>query len=144
MDVKEVRYRLTHNRDGERLNPLIHIFFYVMLVNGIFFTFFTGFDTVQESVLYQHTRDAFGTLPLPFWGTCAILVTVGNTWAILYRKVKTISWFALAGFAVWLFAFIIYLQDGLMFQLLAGAVPNLIFWTWYYFRVKWHYVDKIA
>jgi hypothetical protein len=142
--LKDFAYRLSHDRDSVRLNPLIHIFFYITLVNGIFFTFLTGIDSVQQSVLYVHTKQAFGTTPLPFWGVCAILVTVVNTWAIYTRRRRTIANSGLAGFAVWLFAFIIYAQDLLWFQMLAGAVPNLAFWTWYYFRVKWHYVDKIV
>lgn len=132
-------YRLTHNRDGEALNPLIHIFFFTTLIYGVSFTFFAWTDSVHESVLYQHTEQTFGRLPLPIWGVCAMLVVVLNTWAIYSRHRSWLGKSGMLGFGVWLFALFIYLQDGLWFQLLAGAVPNLAFWSWYYMRVKWYY-----
>lgn len=137
--IKSIWYRLMHNREGWPLNPLIYIFFYLTAVNGIFFTFLTSLDTVQQSVLYQHTRDAFGTMPLPIWGVCAMLAVAINLTAILGRHRKLLGYGGMLGFGVWLFAGFIYVQDLLWFQALVGAVPNLIFWAWYYFRVKWYY-----
>lgn len=117
----------------------MHIFFWMTFVNGLFFSVLDNTNGVQESVLYQHTRDAFGALPLPIWGVCAMLVTVINTTAIYFRHRSWLGAGGMLGFGLWTFAFFIYLQDGLWFQMLAGAVPNMAFWAWYYFRVKWYY-----
>lgn len=137
--MKRTLYRLMHNRDGKFLNPLMHIFFYITLVNGLFFSVFSFTNGVQESVLYKHTQDAFGTAPLPIWGVCAMLVVAINTAAIYFRHRTWLGTGGMLGFLVWAFAFFIYMQDGLWFQMAGVALPNLLFWTWYYFRVKWYY-----
>lgn len=137
--MRDFLWRFTHDRDGNTLNPLMHIFFFVTLINGLFFTFSTHSDSVKESALYRHTTDAFGNAPLPIWGVCAMLVVAINTVAIVFRHRSLLGWGGMLGFGVWCFAAFIYLQDGLWFQLLAGAIPQIAFWAWYYFRVKWYY-----
>ena len=137
--MKNVVYRLTHNRDGDPLNPLIHIFFFITFVNGIAFTFFTGTHTVATTALFEQTVHMFGTMPLPIWGLLAIAAALINWLAIVTRHRRFLGYAGMLGWAVWLFTFFIYLFGGLWFQVFAATIPNMIFWVWYYFRVKWYY-----
>jgi|SRR6478736_6865629 len=134
MTIKELYYRATHRPDGTYINPLTHIFFYMTFVFGVAFTFFGYTDTVREAVLFSESQRQFGSWVLSAWGICAMLVTVLNTTMIVFRK----GWYfvPVLGFALWLYAVMIYLMGDFYFQILVAAVPNLLFWGWWYIRVR--------
>ena len=132
--LKSIFYRATHKPDGTYINPLAHIFFYITFVFGMAFTFFGKTDTVREAVLYSESQRQFGEWSLSVWGVCAMLVSVWNTYIIIARKPNSFG--AMLGFALWLYAVLIYLSGDFYFQILVAAVPNLIFWGWWYIRLS--------
>lgn len=134
--MKTWMQRIIYEDDGHRFNPLAHIFFYLTFAFGFAFTFFYHTDSVRMSPLLQATDDLLGERSLPIWGLCAIIVTVANTVAVVRRIDWLVVTAAMGGFAIWLFALIMYAQSGSWFQLLVGAVPNMVFWAWYYLNIK--------
>src|SRR6478752_8675686 len=130
--IKEFYYRATHKPDGSYFNPLAHIFFYNTFVFGVAFTFFGNTDTVRNAVLYTESAKQFGPWALSAWGVCAMIVTLWNTYTIVARKPSYGP--ALLGFALWMYAVLIYAMGDFYFQILVAAVPNLLFWGWWYIR----------
>ena len=130
--VSHIRYKA----DGTKVNPLIHVFFFVTLVFGLGFTIFYNEPSVQQSILFSQTISLFGLGQIKFWGALALFTAVGNWWVHGVRLRKAISPFAILGFLLWAFAFFIYLQSGFWFQLFAGALPNMIFWAWLWLDIK--------
>lgn len=126
---------MVYRPDGIKRNFLSHTFFYVTFVFGVFFTFFYQTDSVGQSVLYKVTKANVGEFPLPIWGLCAILVAVLNTAGIVAGRVRLVRVAAMGGFLLWLFAGIAYLLAQGWFQFLVAAVPQIVFWIWYYFKV---------
>lgn len=133
--LRKFGHRITYRPDGVRRNSLSYIFFFQTLAFGVAYTFFGHTDTVSNSILYVETQNAFGFIPLPIWGVCAMLVTVANIAGILTEKVSVVKSSALVGFMLWLFASIVYLLSDSYFQLAVGGFVQVYFWIWYYFRV---------
>ena len=132
--LKSLLYKATHKPDGEYINPLAHVFFYITFIFGAAFTFFGYTDTVRTAVLYAQSERQFGSWSLSAWGVCAMIVTVWNTYIIIARKPNSAG--AMLGFMLWLYAVLIYLSGDFYFQILVAAVPNLIFWGWWYIRLR--------
>lgn len=127
--------RIAYLPNGAKFNFLAHIFMYVTFAFGFAYTFFGETDSVGASILYKTTSQDFGSLSLSVWGICAMLFSIGNLAVVVFRIFPLARWAAMLGFALWLFAGLVYLQDEFWFQLAVGAVPNMIFWTWYYINV---------
>lgn len=132
--MDDVFNRLTYLDNGVPYNPLIHLFFFQTLAMGVAYVFFGGTETVMASVLFYESVKTIGGLSVSLWGVCALVLTLANTLAIYLRRGVELT--AFAGFLLWLYAFIIYFAGAFYFQVIAGAIVNLIFWMWFYLRVR--------
>ena len=134
--------RLIWKSQDERIHPLAHVFFFITLAIGVFFTFFADSSGVLATVLYTQTVAAFGDTVVSLWGIACLVVTALNTLMLLTRK----SVFAYAatygGYGVWLYAAITYAVGGFWLQLCVTALPNLAFWVWYYLAAK-RYQERV-
>lgn len=128
-------HRLIYRPDEKRRNFLSFIFFYTTFSFGLFFTAFYNTDSVHDSVLYEVTERNLGDIPLPIWGACAMLVVVVNLVGIVVSNAAVVKAAAMGGFLVWLFASIAYMFTDEDFQFFAIALPQVVFWVWYYFKV---------
>lgn len=70
------------------------------------------------------------------WGGLLLSVSILNVYVIISRNTTVGAITAYAGFMCWLFASFGYLLEANWIVLFSVALPNMSFWTWYYFRVK--------
>lgn len=126
--------RLLFKDTGEPLNFLMHPFLWVTLLFGVAFVFPALFGVAGGNLLYQATVAHFGMVGAFVWGTLCLLLTVVNSYFIIYRKWQGASWSALIGEGVWIWSFLVYMLGGFFFQALVLSLPNMYFWGWYYFR----------
>lgn len=126
----------THVSDDTPQNPLMYLFFLETLAWGVAFTFFRESYTVTEAVLYTQTLATFGATAASVWGIAAIAVVVLSLVGICYRKRWLGEMVTLGGFSVWSYATFLYVIDGFLLQFFAIALPNLLFWVWWFLRVK--------
>lgn len=130
------RFRTTNYREEQRIHPAVHIFLAITLLAGIWFTFFGYTDAVQVSLLWQATNTSLTPWVMNLWGSAALLVTGLNTYGITQRKPRIHNAAAMGGFALWLYAAVMYLSGAFWFHLTVMALPNLAFWTYYYVATK--------
>lgn len=145
--IEKAIFKFTKCDSGKTLNPFMHVFLYMTMVWGIAMTFFAGTDTVSTTILYQETQDV-GSGFVNTWGLIAMATMVTHTIAFWIRGkwgVRMMGWCVFAGFYLWLWAGIIYLESGFLFQFLIACVPNMAFWVWYAWqRVKRKRGDEVA
>lgn len=127
-------HRFTKCDSGETLNPLMHVFLFVVLVLSIGFLFFGHTKSVQSYVLYKESMLWIDTLAVSVWGIIGATVVVLHTVAFWIRgrvgqQLMRVCVFG--GGYLWFYASVIYLQGGFVFQFLSVALPNLAFWAWY-------------
>lgn len=138
--------RLTKCDSGLYLNPLMHVFMFVLLVFTIAYLFFDHTETVEASVLYQQT-DMVGGVAVNSWGAVGALAIVLHSLGMLIRGkwgMKMLRAAIFAGFYVWLWAAVVYLQDHFWFQFFAAGVPNLAFWTWYAWQYRRRHNNEVV
>lgn len=134
--MKKYLKRLVWRTEDELLNPLSHVFFFVALVFGLAFAFFPVVSGASQTVLYVLTKFSVGSTVSSVWGVCLVLLTLANTSMLIFRPRCMGGTVAAAGFMLWGYAAIIYSYGHFWLGLLGLAVPNLVFWGWYYFMVK--------
>jgi hypothetical protein len=126
----------THITKTEKQNPLLYLFLLETLVWGVAFAFFSAASPVTDSFLHMLTVATFGSTFAFVWGIMAILAVLGSLAGIYLRR----SWLgqavSLTGFCIWLYATIMYISGGYMLHLFAVALPNLLFWLWWFFLIQ--------
>lgn len=133
--------RFTKCDSGLYLNPLMHVFMFILLAFTVAFLFFGETDSVQASVLYQQTV-MIDDIAVNAWAAAGALAIFLHTAGMLFRGkwgIKMLKFAIFAGFYVWLWAAVVYLQDGYWFQFFANALPNIAFWTWYAWQYRRRY-----
>lgn len=131
--------RLIYRRPGKHHNFLMHPFLLMTLSYGIALVFFTHTGPVAGTVLYKLTVAHFGSDVVSLWGASAIAITVINTIGMLVRKRWLGTWVSIAGFMLWTYAFVLYATGGFWLQVFYAAIPNMMFWAWYYMTIiKYH------
>lgn len=123
--------RFKFDAPAEFLNPLAQIFFAINIVDAIAFLFFadsTGVTTIGFATLAPH-------LVIPF-GTVLLMVSLLNVALLLTNKFYWGTAAAMLGFTTWLFAVVLYATGGLWLALLIHPLPQVAFWSWYFFMVK--------
>lgn len=131
--------RLVYIDEAEKVkvNPLIWPFFACIIVYGLGFAFFGGFDFVSSSSLFQSFDSVHTWLP-QVWGVAALLSGLAAVTMVLFRKAFLGGAAAMNGFLVWLFAVIVYLLNGYLLVAISVGAVNLYFWVYYYFRLHWY------
>lgn len=128
--------RLVYRSEGQLFNPLMHIFLFITLVFGVAFGIAPHVFGADQTVLYAQTLINIGHNASSAWGWGLILVTIGNT-VLLATRIRWLGGIvSCCGFMLWLYALITYMATGYWLGSFAAALPNLLFWAWYYFRVK--------
>lgn len=125
--------RLIYRPDGTRIPLPTHLFFYITLVFGIAFV-------LPPSIFGLGLVEIFKFSSLhglaQWWGMALITTTLLNTIMLITRNQTIAQVTGVLGFCCWLYAAIGYFIVGFPFGLLVGAVPNMIFWAWYTFRLS--------
>lgn len=144
MSKKYLR-RLVWRSEEEIFNPLMHIFFFISLVFGIAFTFYPGFFGADITVLWTLTKIHYGTtLVTSGWGVGLIALTILNTCMLMFRRPWMGGATAGLGFMLWLYAFFTYCLGHFWLGAVATSLPNMLFWVWYYFKVKeYHRIKRL-
>jgi hypothetical protein len=107
-----------------------------LIFYGVGFLFFPHNSAVENSSLHKTMLDLGGSTTPRVWGGCLLLVFLGSMSTMIMKKFYLAHSAAFVGFLAWLFATIMYLQTENW--MVAGAVtlPNLLFWLWFYGRVR--------
>lgn len=130
--------RLTTRPDGQPIGVPTHLFFFITLVFAIAFILPPSVFHLEFSELFGFSDDTGHWLPLA-WGLWLMATSVINTFMLVTRSKAHGSTAAMMGFTAWLYAAWAYAAVGFWLGFWVGAVPNTIFWAWYYWRVKmWH------
>lgn len=120
---------------GTKVNPLIYPFLLTTFAYGLGFTAFVGSSSVNASNLYLALESLSVAFPL-IWGACALTVVALAALVILRRRMHGFGHLTgLLGAAVWIFALIGYIIAGGWLFVFAIAIPNLLFWVWFYIRL---------
>lgn len=125
------------NEQTTKINPLVWPFFIAITIYGLGFLFFTPFDWVASSSLFQSFNGVHTWLP-QVWGFFAFIAGLASTTMVLFRKSFLGATAAMSGFLVWLFALIMYTLNGYFLVAVTVAGVNLYFWVFYYFRLRWY------
>jgi len=131
------------DQKGIKINPLVWPFFIAITVYGLGFLFFTPFDWVSTSSLFQSFDSLHHWLP-QIWGFFAFLSGVAAFTMVLYRRTFLGGTAAMSGFLVWLFAALLYISNGYYLVAVTVAGVNLYFWVYYYFRLRWYVRQRNA
>lgn len=137
------RFVYVGSDEHSKINPLIWPFLLATTLYGLGFMLLGDWTGVSSSSLFGAMYDLHNFLPT-LWGLVASLAGAAAVTIIARRSGWWGELAALLGFSVWLFAFFVYLLQGFWLVLLTVALPNLYFWTWWYFRVKWYERQKKA
>jgi hypothetical protein len=129
--------------EKQKINPLFYPFLWATFVYGLGFVVFGSFNFVSVSSLFQAFYTIHPWLPR-VWGGFAIVAGAAAMALLLLRHGKWGDIASMFGFLVWLFALIVYALNGFWLVLLTVTVPNLYFWVYYYFKVKWYMRSKEA
>lgn len=125
--------------EKELHNPLMHPFLLLTAAYGVALVFFANTAPVQATVLYVLTIAELPDAVVSIWGIVALIVTVLNIIGVMVRVRWLSRSVALGGVALWIYAFFLYALNGYILQLFIAAVPNMIFWFWYYYTIgKYH------
>jgi hypothetical protein len=128
--------QFTHITDSEKQNPLMYLFFLETLAWGLAFVAASGTSAVEATVLYSQNVATFGVTIGTIWGVVAVLVVLGSLIGIYLRKSWLGQTVSLGGFAVWMYAGFLYMLGGYWLHLLAVALPNILFWIWWFFIIQ--------
>lgn len=129
--------RITYRTPEEFHNFLMHPFLLITAAYGVGLTFFAHSEPVRQTILFKLTitsafvPDIFTSI----WGIAALVVTVLTFVGIIVRNRWLGKGVAMGGFMLWLYAFITYALAGFWLQVFIAAVPNLLFWAWFYMSI---------
>lgn len=137
--MKRAWRRITFRRPGVRLNPLIIPFLFYTFAVGVAFVMFPESSGVQASVLYHLTLGHLPDVAVSIWGVAAMLIPVMAVVGLLVRKKWLGDLTTWLGFALWLFATIIFGLYGYWLQVFSTGTLNLCFWIWYWWEVRDYY-----
>ncbi len=140
-------YKLTHCDTGARLNPLMHIFIYVALAFSL--AMLTGGASVMDTALYAETAQV-GASAVSLWGIVGLVTVIAHligfgirAWDRLARYgIYFIEIAMFGGIYMWLWAAVVYLSGGFMFQFFVYTIPNLMFWSWYAWQWRRRYTHR--
>lgn len=129
--------RFTHLDNNTKINFLIYPFFLATLSYGIGFLCFGSWaGWIAKSSLFTAMTAIHPWIPF-IWGGGAIIAVVAAILFIGTRKFLSIGdTAALFGSLVWIFAAFCYALTGGYLLVFAVALPNLMFWIWYFFRLS--------
>lgn len=133
--MKRYIRRLVWRDNDVLINPLSHIFFLITLVMGLAFGAFPDFFHVETTVLFVQTLVSFPDLIANIWGWAMLAVSIANV-ILLMTRWRFGQCVAMAGFMGWLYAALVYILAGYWFGLLAVAIPNLLFWVYYFMSIS--------
>lgn len=136
--MKKYFHRLIYRTENKKHNFLMHPFLLMTASYGVALTFFQHTAPVQQSILYTLTVTS-GVIPhnaLSVWGIVALVVTVFNFVGIMVRNKALGTAVSMGGFMLWVYAFMVYAMYGYWLQVFFAAIPNLMFWGWYYITIN--------
>lgn len=129
--VTTLREKLKFKAPAEFLNPLAQIFFFVSLVNGLVFTFLSGTGAVQGISLAIIAP----YIVVPF-GIVLLVLSAANLYVVTTEHYSLGTAAAMLGFVTWLYVVILYLIGGLWLAMIIYPLPQVAFWSWYFFMVR--------
>lgn len=134
-----LRFVYRDTEEKEFHNILMHPFFLITAAYGIALVFFPGTAPVQATVLYTLTTTHLPDVTVSIWGLAAVAITVVNIIGIFVRNRFLGRGVALGGISLWIYAFFLYAFYGFFLQVFIVAIPNTLFWFWYYYTIgKYH------
>lgn len=131
--------RLRYKTPGIHLNPLIYPFLVYSFATGLAFVFFEDSAPVQASVLFQLTLAHAPDLAISVWGVLAMVVPVLVVVGLVVRQKWLGDFTTWLGFAMWVYAAIIFALYGFWLQVFTAGFINVFFWAWYWFQVRYYY-----
>lgn len=135
------RFVYVDSTETRKVNPLFYPFLVSTFLYGLGFATLNWWSGVSSSSLFQAFFAIHPWLPI-IWGVAAVLAATAALVLLLRRKGRFGELAAMFGFLVWLFALIIYAMNGFWLVMATVAAPNLYFWIYYYFKVKWYERQK--
>lgn len=134
--MKKIWDRFRYVSEGVPQNPLMYLFFLITAAYGVAFTFFQHTEAVTGTILYQLTLANLGPHVLSLWGVVAILVIAGTLVGIYVRKTWLGQAVSMGGFLLWVYSLFLYGLNGFILQVFGLAIPNMLFWAWWYFIIQ--------
>ncbi len=133
--------RLWLNPDGTSIKFSTHLFFYIAFMFGL--AFVLPPQAFGLGVIELFKFSSIHNLSI-LWGLGLLSVTAINTIMLLTRSRILGSIVGVLGFSCWLYAAFAYFILGQPFGFLVVAVPNMLFWGWYTFRISYYrsYLDE--
>lgn len=134
--------RLRFSSAWIQMQAMTYVMMSFTVVYGVGFIFFGWTPSVQDSLLFQATQVELGPKAISLWGVSCLVAVSLSLLSILFRK----RWLGIPGgflgVLVWTYACLAYASLGLWFQLCLN-IQQLLFWGWYYQRVRKYYRDGL-
>lgn len=140
--VEQCWDRLTKCDTGQRFNPLMHVFMFLLLAFSL--GMLIGDPSVMATELYSQTAE-IGLNAVNLWGAVGVITLIFHTAGMLIRGrwgPHLLRFAVFGGCYVWLWAAVIYIMGGFWFHLVANALPNIMFWVWYAWQWRKRYNNR--
>lgn len=120
--------------EDTRIEGARYLFFFITFAFGLCFTFLSSWSGADQTQLYQTSQLHLFDGVTNIWGGLCLWVGGFIVLNHITRWATLGSWTAFLGAALWSYAALVYLFDHFWFGLIVAALPNLVFWTFFYLR----------
>lgn len=121
---------------GDKITMLVWVFIFISFVWGASFVVFPHSPGVNNTQIFsltmQYLPSWFGNL----WGWGLLITSVGTSVSFFIKKGRYVQYFALLGFACWMYALGLYGIERMFFTAETVAIPNLVFWAYLYIKTS--------
>jgi len=129
-----MRIRIQNNIYNPNIISLLTILAAGQWFSGVFFKFFPWYNSIQETVLYR-SGIFFG---IQVWGFLLMLGSTAFLFGVYSRNDflrRSAAWWLCI---VWVFAGVLYLYTGSLFQFISVAMVNIVLWGYAHATLHWH------
>lgn len=135
MTLKQRLHNILYLSIGEKFNPLVWVFMSITLAWGVAFVFFPTSGSVSDTMIFQLTLEYLPSWIGNMWGW-GLLVTVASTlYSLACRELDVAQYPAMAGFILWLYAFVLYASKAMLLSATTVAFPSMMFWAYFYLTI---------
>lgn len=136
--MKKYLRRLVYLYSDVKVNPLMYVFVYFTVVTGAGFISAGARRDPKGLTMYEIVVDSLGYSGAVIMGSTMVIAAVGVILSLMFRK-KWALIIPFIGFSVWFYMGMLYLTHGYIEGLAGVSMPNVMFWSWYSYKVDWFY-----
>lgn len=126
---------LLWSTDTERVNPLVYFFFVSSIGYSLGYLFL---ESASQSSLFQDMVALYSFIPYA-WGAVLAFAVIFALLNMMYRRQYIGQTVTILGFMCWVFAGFMWLIGGNPTVLFGVAIPNMLFWAYFYFQVVFYH-----